>query len=168
MTYNLILLFTSFLYGPNFALYKHLFLIVVHWCVYIVIVQDRLRLCVFFSIRYYSLFPLIPISRWTVQKQRTYLLVTSAENDEREVQDDMNEDSELYESLPDDVDMETLIYGRRCRQRVGVTKRASRRGGRGSLSKQVGDDGDPGENRDPKGRAKEQMLTPRASCVYDN
>ena len=32
----------------------------------------------------------------------------------------------------------------------------------------TGDDGDPGETRDLKGRAKEKMLTPRASHLYDD
>ena len=34
--------------------------------------------------------------------------------------------------------------------------------------KHTGDDGDPGETRDRRGRAKERMLTPQASRLYDD
>ena len=51
---------------------------------------------------------------------------------------------------------------------VGVTKQVARHVDKGSHPKKhVGHDGDPGEKKDPRGRAKEQMLTPRASHLYD-
>ena len=67
-----------------------------------------------------------------------------AENEEREVQDVLDEVDELQYPSLDNLNSD----------QVGVTKRAARCGGRGPHPRKAGDTSDSGETRDSRGRAK--------------